>query len=309
MADVLVGIPTFRRPMGLRRLLAALEKLATNAQVEVLVADNDIDGREGISLCEELRAREYRWPLNSISVKERGIAQARNALVGYALANSTSPFVAMLDDDEWPDIRWLDAFLLVQSQTRADALHGAVLRDFEKAPGAWASRCQGMAPQRGRTGPVGMIHGTANVLLSRAVLERIESPWFDPAFGLTGGEDKEFFTRLRDLGARFAWADDAIAFAHVPASRSTLGWALRRAYRVGNSDMRIFLKYEQNVRMRAFEAAKIGGAILLSPLQLVAHVASPGARTADLCRVWRAAGKIAAIFGTHYDEYATIHGR
>lgn len=309
MVDVLVAIPTFRRPMGLARLLAALEMLETNAEVEVLVADNDVDGGEGIALCEKLQARPYRWPLKCIVVKDRGIAQARNALVGYAIANSTASFVAMLDDDEWPDCGWLDALLRVQQQTGADALHGAVLRDFERSPGAWVSQCQGLEPLRGTTGLIATIHGTANVLLSRACLLRLGSPWFDPTFALTGGEDKEFFTRLKGLGATFAWADDAIVFAHVPASRGDLGWALRRAYRVGNSDMRVFLKHERKLQARALEAAKIAGAMLLSPLQLIAQATNPAARAACLCRLWRAAGKIAAIFGAHYNEYATIHGR
>ncbi len=308
MADVLVAIPTFRRPKGLARLLDALEKLATDAHVEVVVADNDRDGREGIEQCARLRAQGYRWPLHSILVAERGIAQARNALVGYALANSTAPFIAMLDDDEWPQAGWLDAFLRVQRQTGAEALHGAVLREFEAEPGSWAARCQGIAPLRGCSGPVDMIHGTSNVLLCRVCLLRLKGPWFDPAFALTGGEDKEFFTRLRALGTRFAWADEAIAFAHVPATRSNLGWALQRAYRVGNSDMRVFLKHERSARSLVFEIIKIAGALLLSPVQFVVHAAAPGARTADLCRLWRAAGKIAAMCGSHFNEYATIHG-
>jgi succinoglycan biosynthesis protein ExoM len=309
MADVLVAIPSFRRPKGLARLLDALEALETRANVEILVADNDFERREASAYCATLRARHYRWPLHSIIVSERGIAQARNALVGHALANSTAPFVAMLDDDEWPDAGWLDAFLVVQAQTGADALHGAVLRDFEVEPGAWAARCQGIAPLRGPTGPVDMIHGTSNVFLSRECLLRLQSPWFDPAFALTGGEDKEFFTRLRRLGVRFAWADEAVAFAHVPASRSSLGWALQRAYRVGNSDMRVLLKHERNLRALALESAKIAGAVLLSPFQLALGAAAPRARMDALCRLWRAAGKVAAICGSHYNEYATIHGR
>jgi hypothetical protein len=59
----------------------------------------------------------------------------------------------------------------------------------------------------------------------------------------------------------------------------------------------------------AFEFAKIAGALLLSPFQLAVNAASPLSRTAALCRLWRAAGKIAAICGAHYAEYATIHGR
>ena len=51
MADVTVAIPTFRRPQGLARLLAALAKLRTDASVTVLVADNDAEGREGLAVC------------------------------------------------------------------------------------------------------------------------------------------------------------------------------------------------------------------------------------------------------------------
>jgi glycosyltransferase involved in cell wall biosynthesis len=308
MADVLVAIPTFRRPLGLARLLEALEKLDTESRVEILVADNDSVGHEGSTLCARLCAEHYRWPLHSIIVPERGIAQARNALVAYALENSTAGFIAMLDDDEWPDPHWLDAFVRVQAQTCADALHGAVLRRFEVEPGRWASRCQGIAPLRGRTGSVGMIHSSSNVFLNRDCLLRMQSPWFDPAFALTGGEDKEFFTRMRLQGARFAWADDAIAFAHVPASRSNLPWVLRRSYRVGNSDMRVLLKHDRSVRALAIEAAKITGAVLLAPFLVLVHAAAPGARTAALCKLWRAAGKTAAVCGAHYNEYATIHG-
>ena len=41
MPKVAVAIPTFRRPRGLERLLAALAKLETSAEVEIVVADND----------------------------------------------------------------------------------------------------------------------------------------------------------------------------------------------------------------------------------------------------------------------------
>jgi hypothetical protein len=72
--------------------------------------------------------------------------------------------------------------------------------------------------------------------------------------------------------------------------------------------MRVRLKHERSARLFAVEGAKIAGAMMLSPFQFAIHAAAPGARTADLCRLWRAAGKIAAIFGSHYHEYATVHG-
>src|SRR6185437_812253 len=141
MTSVVIAVPSFRRPQGLTRLLSALAELKTDARVSVLVADNDVEDREASAVCLDLRESGYRWPLDCILAKERGIAQARNALVEHVLVQSDSQFIAMLDDDEWPDPGWLDAFLSVQRVTGADALHGAVLREFESAPSRWATAC------------------------------------------------------------------------------------------------------------------------------------------------------------------------
>src|ERR1041385_106385 len=224
MAEVTVAIPTYRRPRSLARLLEALERLQTSARVSVLVADNDASGREGFALCSALRERGYRWPLEAIIAPERGIAQVRNALTEQILAHSRPDFIAMLDDDEWPEPRWLDAFLEVQALTGADALHGAVVRDFEIPPARAAVACHGIAPLRHRSGPVPMIQSTSNVLVRRECFECLAAPCFDPAFALSGGEDRDFFERLRRQGRRFAWADEAVGHSWVPAPRTGLGW-------------------------------------------------------------------------------------
>ncbi|HEX4079750.1 MAG TPA: glycosyltransferase [Rhizomicrobium sp.] len=309
MPGVVVAIPTFRRPKGLERLLGALAGLDTRAQVCVLVADNDAERREGAAVVAALKAQPWRWPLEAILVPERGIAQARNALVARALAHGQANYVAMLDDDEWPGPGWLEAFLDVARTTGADALHGAVLPRFEVAPGRWAEPCPGLSPLRGITGPVAMIHGTSNVLIRRAALERLAAPFFDPRFALSGGEDKDFFTRLAKAGTRFAWADEAVVHAHVPVTRSNPAWALRRAFRIGNSDMRVFIKHERGFAARAREAAKIAGAMCLSPALAVLLAPLPARRMMPLCKFARASGKLAAAFGARYDEYAVTHGQ
>jgi glycosyltransferase involved in cell wall biosynthesis len=307
MTEVTVCIPSFRRPSGLARLLAALDALETDAKVSVLVADNDAERHEARDLCERLRAA-CRWPLDCIVVAERGIAQARNALVERALSAHAGEFVAMLDDDEWPSPQWLDAFLRVQRNTNADALHGGVVRVFENAPDPAVVNCNGIGDWRNPTGALAMIESTSNVLIRRACLEAMARPWFDPAFALTGGEDRDFFTRLSARGARFAWADEAMIYAHVPASRATLNWALKRAYRVGNSDMRVFLKYRPTFWQRARELTKIAGVFALSPLLIAASAPVASRRGNALSRIFRAAGKTAALFGRHYNEYAVTHG-
>ena len=82
----------------------------------VLVADNDAEGREGLAVCQRLRG-SYRWPLHPSLAPQRGIAHVRNALVETALARPAMQFLAMLDDDEWPEPQWLDALLKEQSAT------------------------------------------------------------------------------------------------------------------------------------------------------------------------------------------------
>lgn len=307
MADVVIAIATFRRPRGLERLLVALANLETTADVSVIVGDNDSEAREGFAVCERILARGYRWKLDPFIAPERGIAQARNALVGRVLATSKAPFVAMLDDDEWPAPGWLEGFLKVQRETGADALHGTVLREFDADPGPWALRCPGVAPMQGPSGPLDMIPGTGNAFVRRACLEELAKPCFDPAFALTGGEDKDFFTRLKLMGKTFAWSDEAVCYAYVPASRANLRWALRRSYRVGNSDLRIIIKHERRTAILR-EVAKVAGVFAMFPVVFLASLPFAERRAEPLCKLYRAAGKVAALFGSHYDEYATIHG-
>ncbi|MGQ0741130.1 MAG: glycosyltransferase [Alphaproteobacteria bacterium] len=308
MASVVVAVPTFRRRRGLERLLSALAQLETREDVLVLVADNDAEKHEGLNLCQKLREAGYRWPLEVIMVPARGIAQARNALVGRALAYPHVQYVAMLDDDEWPHPQWLDAFLRVQRDTGAQALHGTVISVFESAAPAWAPRCKGLAHLRKPTGRVPMIEGTSNVLFMRACLESMSGPWFDPLFALTGGEDKDFFVYLRERGCRFAWADEAVAYAYVPASRTNWRWVLQRAYRTGNSDMRVFLKHPQRAAAFAGELVKMFGALLLAPILLAMLAVMPNRRADIMCKLVRAAGKFAAFCGRDYKEYAVTHG-
>jgi cellulose synthase/poly-beta-1,6-N-acetylglucosamine synthase-like glycosyltransferase len=296
---VIVAIPTFRRPKNLQRLLEALAKLDTEAEVSVLVADNDAEGHEGLDVCTRM-ASGYRWPLKAVIAPERGIAQVRNILVAEALKDQKASFIAMIDDDEWPDARWISEFLKAQRRSGADALQGSIL---------FGDKSGGTPDIRRRTGPADMLQGAGNLLLSRPLLTAMTPPWFDPAFALTGGEDREFFLRLKREGARFAWVDEARAYGDVPETRARLGWALRRAYSTGNSDMRVLLKHQPGAAVKLAEAVKILGAMLVSLPLAVLLALSPAHRLWPLAKLCRAAGKLTAMLGWRYNEYAVVHGQ
>jgi succinoglycan biosynthesis protein ExoM len=297
---ITIAIPTFRRPKNLQRLLEAVAKLDTDADIKVLVADNDAEGQEGIKLCARL-APDYRWPLRAVAAQQRGIAQVRNTLVAEALADGHAGFIAMIDDDEWPAPDWISEFLRTQHQTGADALQGAIL--FAAERGGSETR----ADIRSRSGAT-MLESAGNLFIARAMLRAMTPPWFDPAFALTGGEDRDFFLRLEAEGARFAWADGARVYGDVPEGRATLGWTLKRAYSNGNSDMQVLLKYRPGLVTRLRETAKIAGALLLSLPLAVILSPSPNRRLVPLTKLFRAAGKLTAMAGWRYNEYAVVHG-
>jgi len=306
MTDITIAIPTFRRPKGLRRLLASLAALETDVTITVLVADNDAEGHKGYDLCRTLSDEGYRWPLEAIIVEERGISYNRNALVTRALARPQMQFLAMVDDDEWLQPHWLDAFLRTQSAFDADVVEGRVVAVFKD--GTTTRHYEGVTSDCGPSGTMKMLQSSANILMSRRLLDEMAPPHFDPAFALSGGEDKEFFVRLKALGARFAWSSEAFIYADVSDSRAGARWAFARAYRTGNSDMRVFLKHRTGGAALLREIAKTAGALLLSPVMALILAVSPNRRTAALRKFCRAAGKTAALFGSHYQEYSVIHG-
>lgn len=296
--SVVICIPTFRRPKMLARLLERIAQLQTEAAVSVLVADNDAQDHAGFDLCH--RMQSYRWPLKAVIAPARGIAQVRNVLVQEALKTKAC-FIAMLDDDEWPEPKWLDAFLEGARDSGADVLSGSVL--FGKG-----SATEGHGDIRRSSGPVAMLEGAGNLLLRRAVLEEMTAPWFDPDFALSGGEDREFFVRLARAGKRFAWVDEARAHGDVPDTRASLSWLLARAYSVGNSDMHVLLKYRPGPFRLAAEMVKILASLLLSPLAAAILIASPNRRALALQKLARALGKLSAMTGRRTNEYAVVHG-
>src|SRR5690606_25898943 len=130
---VAICIPTFRRPDGLRRTLIALIGLAGDFAFRVVVADNDPEGGAGLSACRKLVAEGYPFPLNAVPVRERGIAQARNALVTAAL-DGEADFIAMIDDDAWPEPDWIERLVPLLDTTGADLAGTGIDHAYEQPP-------------------------------------------------------------------------------------------------------------------------------------------------------------------------------
>lgn len=302
LARVLIAIPTFRRPDGLRRLLIAIAAMDTAADIKVLVADNEGAHGAGTGVVREIAAA-YRFPIDVIAVPERGLSSVRNAMVAHARRDPTLDYVAMIDDDEWPTARWIDDLVAMQRITGADVVGGPNLPVF--APGApdWARHCPLFVSDDMPDGPVDIVWGTCNLLLHKSAFAHSDSNLFDPAFNQSGGEDVDAFMRLKASGHRFAWSRSAVVWDDVPASRTTLGWITRRAFRIGNSNMLVQLrwKYGRHGRLLALPATL--AAIAANLGLLAAFSFYPGKRLTYYCRVVRSFGKLAFLTGLRSFEY------
>jgi succinoglycan biosynthesis protein ExoM len=308
IADSVICIPAFRRPKGLERCLRSLEGLAVNCAVRIIVADNDIEQKQGIEVCERLRREGFRFPITTLSVEARGIAPTRNALVMEAIKDPDTRLIAMIDDDEWAMPNWLSELLIVQANCKADVVGGPVLRNFEIPVPDYIAKANKPNYNDMFTGPVDIVESTCNILFNAQLFRERPGPWFDPAFALTGGEDMDFLLGLKLTGKTFAWAQDAILTEEMPISRCSAKWMIQRAYRVGNTDMLIKLKHRPLGFNFVTECVKIIGAASATAADIILFAWHPERRFEGVRRGSRTLGKLVAAFGVRHKEYKIIHG-
>mgnify|MGYP001620127384 CR=1 FL=1 len=297
---------TFCRPDGIRCLLAGLGRLhePSGATVEVIVVDND-EARSAEAVV-QAAAGTIRWPVQYIVEPRRGIAQGRNRAVAAAHA-AGADFVAFIDDDEVPSPAWLDELLRVQVATHAGVVTGPVVPVFQEPPPAWVVQGAFFERPRFPTGERLTYARTSNVLIEGSLMRDTATP-FDERFGLSGGEDTHFFMRVRLGGAHIVWADGAMVSELVPATRVSVRWLVRRAYRRGNT-LSLCLRDLSDSWPR--RGRRVAGGILqvaLGTVRLASAVAGRARAVAGLAQIAYGVGLVTGLVGVRYEEYRTVHG-
>lgn len=309
MSKVAVCVTTFRRPVGLRRVLQSFAGLTFSKvaapEVEIVVVDNDPDG-SARELCAEL-GRELSFPLRYVHEAQRGISFARNRAV--AAGREGADFIAFIDDDEAAEPRWLDELLHVQASTGADVVSGPVLRHFEGEVPVWVRRGRFFEDPRYATGAAVQDPATNNVLIRVAALQGMDGP-FDARFALTGGEDTHLFLRMGRAGRKLVWADEAVVHEWVPQSRANARWLLQRIYRGANTWSICERELDPTPRAVALRVAKgltriaMGIGMLPFSWMLGRHMV-----VRSLWYVCFGAGNLTGLAGLRFYEYRVTHGR
>jgi len=312
---VAVCVITYRRPEGLARLLAALDAQVLpepSPAVRVVVVDNDPEETARV-VCRHA-ASWLGFPLTYATEKRRGIPQARNAALALVLGDDD--FVAFVDDDSEPAADWLAQLLRMQAERDADAVTGPSPSRFEGPPPSWIEAGGFFERRRHPDGAEVGVAFTGNVLVRTRALAALDR-LFDERLALSGGSDSELFQRFARAGHRIVWADRAVVTEHVPLSRATLGWILRRAFRVTTSNVFIARLHgspegrTSRLLLRSGWCLAKGGVVLFAaPFRAFEGADGARAQAVRALRLWvSAAARIAGLFGVLTREYAVTHGR
>lgn len=302
--DVVVTLPTFRRPRQLTETLDSLRAQTTTRRFAVVVMENDGDGREGADAATAwLETADL--PVVVIIAHERGNCCAYNA--GWQVALETFPnltHVAVIDDDEVADPEWLDALCSTAQNLGVDIVGGPQVPVFS---GGAQERYAGhpvFAPPYALTGPVSALFSSGNLLVSRAVLDAMERPFLDLRFNFMGGGDADFLSRAAQRGFRLGWATEAIVRETVPARRLEWDWIRARSLRNGVISTLVEKRKRAGTPLAGAKVfAKSLALLVASPLRGLVRLIRTGSLSTGLYPVYVAAGRVLAEFGYANEQY------
>lgn len=233
---ICVCICTYKRPHYLKRLLSEIQSQNTEEYFtfSTVIVDNDIE----LSAKETVREIQSSAtiPFEYFHEPEKNIALARN----MAIQNSSGDYIAFIDDDEFPGPDWLlNLYKTIQAE-KVDGVLGPVNPNFEIVPPSWLIKsglCERPSFPSGTILNNPKYTRTGNVLLDKRIFSE-NRYWFDREFGISGGEDVEFFSRMIKKGYKFIWCDEAYVYESIPAERSKRCYFIRRALLRGTINSR-----------------------------------------------------------------------
>jgi len=302
--EIVVIVPTFRRPTQILETLATLKAQETKRRFAVIVIENDADGREGATAAAPLFSSGALDGL-VIVAHDRGNCSAYNAGMETALVQFPHfARLAIIDDDEFAAADWLERLCAASETFGADIVGGPQLPVFAEPRHAHFARHPVFAPPYAESGPVPALYSSGNLMIGRQVLAAMPAPFLDTRFNFMGGGDSDFLSRAAARGFRLARCAQASVRETVPARRVEADWIRARALRNGViSTLVQKKKLGGTARGNAVVILKSLALLAASPWRGVAAMLRSRSVSIGLYPVYVGAGRVLAEFGYANEQY------
>jgi GT2 family glycosyltransferase len=303
--EVVITVPTFRRPQQILETLASLKAQRTARSFAVITIENDAEKAEG---AEAARPLFEHGEIDGLLIvaHERGNCSAYNAGWQTALLQFPSfGYLLIIDDDETADPDWLENMCRCAETLPADIVGGPQMPEFGEAKlqRKW-ERHPVFAPPFDRTGPVRALYSSGNLLITRNVLARMGPPFLDLRFNFLGGGDSDFLSRSAAAGFRLGWCADGIAREIVPDRRTERDWIRARSIRNGVISTLVELKKRKDRPLGGLKTlAKSLALLALSPWRGLKLLLATGSLAAAVHPVHVGLGRVMAHFGYAREQY------
>ena len=223
------------------KLLYSLQNQKTGGSFSysIVVVDNDSAASAevvvaGFQKASSIKIDYYIQPVKNISL-------TRNRCVD----KSKGDYVAFIDDDEYACNEWLYELYSTMRRYQADVVHGYVQAEFLYPVTDLRKKLFCFTYYNTLGKPVlrqgqknYVIKATNNCLIKSSIIKKYRRP-FDPAYGITGGSDTDFFMRIARSDVCFRWAAEAVVYEQVSPERCRLNNIIKRILRTGNGFIRI----------------------------------------------------------------------
>jgi glycosyltransferase involved in cell wall biosynthesis len=303
MYNIVIGIPTYKRPLMLKKLILSITECNINKSLikdlSIIVIDNDID-KTAEKIVRELTDRFYGiHKLNYYNYPVKGLSNVRNKLFSKALELNPDYFVC-IDDDEYPSSDWLNQLLLTITIIKADITLGPVIPVFENEVSPYISNW--FKYQKLKNHERVKFFWTSNFIISVSFLLKHKIK-FDERFNITGSEDSYYGVTALKKGAKICWASNAIVYETIPAKRAKLTWLIKRRYN-GAITFVYILKLEKNY-FGLLKKFLINIAYFLSGSMALVVIPFPFKwKYWGILKISESLGGFAGLFDIQYHEYA-----
>lgn len=306
MQKITIGIITFKRPQGLKKLLNSLAKQETDKSISIIVVDND--KKNEAKIITESLGEKYPIDINVFTESIRGVVAARNKVIVEFLKTDSEALI-FIDDDEWPvNSNWIEKLVETQEAFAADAVCSDVNIIPETNQIDWVQNVL----LRSRDKRVSLIKDffTGNLLLMRKVLEDI-NPAFDERFATTGSEDLHFSIKFNHLDYKAYYTPEAPLQEIFYTSQANLKWFFLRGYRTGESSTRANIYEGKFPSVHMYILYKFFGRLIKALYTIGKSLIflNKGYLARGLFYVGSTLGTPAGFFDLKYNEYNTVHGK